>query len=125
MGKIFLFLILVIGGGLYYLQQNFQVGKGGVESKMKTEEKTLTRDEKQKQDKRLNKFLTGECITKHKDGWEFTKIYNASEQEYTYLDCHQYKGCMNKKGTMDRVDFELSVGKVRVFPCPRVQGRDL
>ena len=120
MGKIFIFLICLVAGGLYYLQHNFDVAEGGFKKKEKA-----TGAFEEKKEVTLHKFQSGDCLTTHKDGWEFTKIYEASETEYTFLDCHQYKGCVAKKETQKRVEFEMGMGKARVIPCPSVRGQEI
>ncbi|GEM_PF-2301307 len=127
--KLIFFAALILGGLAYFLKDkslnDFQSADVQADLKKREEIKKLKADplalEKEKLAKakeRGHKYLAGICLSKQKDGWEFTKILGVGERTYRIIDCHKYKGCTEQQDVpWTEIEFEYRHG-VEV-PCSR------
>lgn len=122
MMKIFIFGICVIASVMYFIKdKDIQTlnSPDVYQSKDSSKNGNSEKNDDPNKPKPLNKFSAGECLTLHKDGWEYTKILKASEQQYEVIDCHIYKSCSKNSTTIDRFSLEVELKDARKITCPK------
>ncbi len=110
--------LFIIGLAAYFLQgkdlsdlQPSSVGQPKVEKFV---------EEKKEIEKKPGDPLygVGDCLTKRKDGWEFTKILGVADRMYKVVNCHKYKGC-GRTTEIPTYQIEFEYKKTgRKMPCP-------
>ena len=107
--KLLVFGLLLLVGINYLMKKNRQKQnqskgqskqvkkspKKSKESKESKESIKVSDSEREELTKEGNKYIVGDCISVHKDGWEYTEILKVEKSDKTYniVDCHKYKGC--------------------------------
>lgn len=127
--KLIFFAALVLGGIAYLLKDKSlndiqpaetrrYVEKKEQLKKLRKDPQALEKEEKAKAKERGYQYLVGECLTNHKDGWEFTKILAIGERTYRIVDCHKYKGCTEQQD-VDWAEIEYEYKHGRKIACSR------
>jgi len=101
--KLLVFGLLLLVGINYLMKKNRQKqnqSKGQSKQVKKSPKKSkesikVSDSEREELTKEGNKYIVGDCISVHKDGWEYTEILKVEKSDKTYniVDCHKYKGC--------------------------------
>lgn len=118
MGKIAIFFILLIAGGMYYFQDaklsNIQKSKKQINTDAKEKE------EKENDPKTLMgiQWTMGTCLFSPNQEWDFEKIIIANESGYKVKACRKFKGCAEESISYAKEEYHQLRKDYRVAPCP-------